>query len=207
MDAIFLCDQLLQRCFAMQSARRNRWTKASWRVFGRHSVLVADIQQAGTLDVVLAELESSMTSLSDAETPFLIDDFCLVLAKSWVSLSYEVLRTFKQRLESSSDLGSRWTEGLQSAFSSLERVRIAELKHEIAKDKKLKSRIEMFVPGDEKATTREYIHEHTVLKTPLLWRPVDGSFVWHIFNVKTGQSEDLARRDMSEHLLLELEKF
>jgi len=76
------------------------------------------------------------------------------------------------------------------AFSNLERVRVGELKREIAKGAKLKSRIEIAVPGDEQASRTEYVHGQTVLNSPIYWRP-DGSVVWLTFNAQLEQSEGL----------------
>lgn len=169
-----------------------------------------DIQQIGRLDCVVVELEGDIARLvraSQSHQPILLaPEFCIVLAKSWLSLTYEVFRTIQQRLRSNSELRAHWNGGIDQAFSNLERVRVAELKREIAKGNKLKGRVELVVPGDEQATAKDYLHGQTVLNSLLALRPTDGSIVWHAFNPDLGQSEELYRRDMSEHLLCELER-
>ena len=179
------------------------------RIVPEASILVADLQEIGRLDCIVTKLEDDIARLLTAtqpQAPTLAFDFCIVLAKAWLSLTYEVLRTIRQRLLQKSDLTARWSAGIDQAFSNLERARVTVLKREIAKGSKLASPVELFVPADEHATTRVYVHGQTVLNPLLALRPTDGSIVWRAFNPELGRSEELYRRDMSEHLLCELEK-
>jgi hypothetical protein len=207
-----LCALLLGQALSINAERAKRWQDASWRVariLSEHPILGVDLQQIGRLDCVVGQLESEsarLLSSDEAQHPTLVTDFALVLAKSWLSLAYEVLRCIQQRLVSRSDLRAHWTAGIADAFSKIERVRMAELKREIAKGSKLKGQVELFVPGNEHATAVEYRHGQTVLNSPLELRPTDGSIVWHAFSEQLRRSEKLYRRDMSEHLLSELER-
>jgi hypothetical protein len=210
--AIQLCELLLTQSLSINAECAERWTNSSYRVahiLPEHSALVIDLQQIGRLDCVVRELEGGVARiLTSSQPPALMfaPDFCTVLAKAWLSLTYEVLRTIKQRLWAKSELRGRWTGGIAQAYSNLERVRMEEIKREIAQGSKLKQRVELFVPGGEHSTTKEYVHGQTVVHSPLALRPTDGSVVWHAFNRDLGRSEELYRRDMSEHLLCELEK-
>lgn len=212
MTAIQLCELLLEQSLSTNAARFERWSNSSHRMAGivpEASVLVADLQQIGKLDCVVTKLEDDIARVLTATQPkasTLAFDFCIILAKAWLSLTYEVLRTIRQRLQQNSDLTERWSAGIDQAFSNLERVRVAELKREIAKGSKLAGPVELFVPGKEHATAEQYFHGQTVVNSPLALRPTDGSIVWHAFNRELGRPEELYRRDMSEHLLCELEK-
>lgn len=212
MTALHLCESLLLQSLSTTTERAARWSNASYRVaqvLPEHFILVADIQQVGRLDCVVSALEGDIARLllaSAPQTPTFSVDFSIVLAKSWLSLTYEVVRTIKQRILSKSELRARWGAGLNQAFLNLERVRMAELKREIAKGSKLKGRVEMFVQGHEQATTKEYLHGQSVVNSPIALRPTDGSIVWVASNPELGSSEELYRRDMSEHLIRELEK-
>jgi hypothetical protein len=101
-------------------------------------------------------------------------------------------------------LAARWTGELDAAFSTLERVRVSELKREIAQGRKLKTKVVMAVPGHERATEKEYVHEQTVLNAPIALRPTDGSIVWHPFNAAVGRSDEVYRRELSDRLLVSL---
>jgi len=103
MNAIELCELLLRSSLSSQAARHSRWITVSHRLgeIPGHSALAYDLQQAGMLDCVVSELESCLAQRLNSEQPnvlILAPECCAVLGKSWLSLTFEVLRTFKQRL-------------------------------------------------------------------------------------------------------------
>jgi hypothetical protein len=210
-----ICEAFLGQCMASQSQRMKRWVNASFRVFRlspEYGIFTFDIQQIGRLDCIIIELENAQTDIilrESPQVPLYVTDFYMVLGKSWASLTYETLRSIRQRLLSKSDMRAHWNHGIDGAFSNLERVRVAELKREIAGGGKLKSTgqaVETYVPGEIATTREEYIHGQTVLNSLIAIRPTDGSLVWHAFNVALGKAEAVCRRDLSECVLLELEK-
>lgn len=167
-----------------------------------------DIVQVGRIDCVVAELEAGLAAYLQKPSPLgpdLSADFTLALAKAWLSLSYECMRVIKQRLLSDPDATrrARWTPELTEVYSEIERVRISELKREIAKGGKL-GRIEMTVGGCEVPSPVPYLHGKTVLHTPLAIRPTDGSIVWQAFSPEIGTSQEYYRRDMSDRVLVAL---
>lgn len=210
MTALQTCESLLTKC--LNRDRLKLWTDASHRIakiLPEHSILLVDIQRIGRLDCVICKLERDIVEvLSDGQSnhPLFSFDFCVVLATAWLSLTYETLRIIKQRLLSKPDQRMYWTHRIEHIFADFERVRVSELKREIAKGSKLQHEIQLVVPGDEQATAKSYQHGQTVLNSALALRPMDGSVVWHAFSPDLRHSEELYRRDLSDHLLDELLK-
>ena len=214
-DGFTTCEAFLGQCMASQSQRMKRWVNASFRVSRlspEYGIFTFDIQQIGRLDCIITELENAQADVilkEPPQIPLLMTDFYMILWRSWVSLTYETMRSIKQRLLSKSEMRSHWNDGIDVAFSNIERVRVAELKREIAGGGKLKSTgqaVETYVPNEMETTRKEYVHGQTVLNSLIAIRPTDGSLVWHTFNVALGQAEEVSRRDVSERVLIELEK-
>ena len=210
MNVLQLADMLLTQSCSSNAERCAGWIKASFKVTGllpEHVVLSYDVQQIGRLDCILVALEGDLVLLLSVDQPnhtIFGFDFYTILARAWLSLTYEALRTIKQRLLSNSHLSAHWSSEIQHTFSKIERVRMAEIKREIARGSKLNERVAMFVPGDEEATKKDYVHGQTILNTPMAFRPIDGSIVWNVFNPDLGRTEEICRRDISECLLCDL---
>lgn len=212
MRGLRLCEELLAQVLTQQAERHDRWSMASHKVGGllKAPGVMIDIIQVGRLDCVVSDLESALPTLLKVPSPLgpgLSTDFTLALAKAWLSLAYECMRVIKQRLLSDPDATRRafWTQELSSSFAELERVRMEQLKREIAGGGKL-GRIEMFLEGEDERPPLPYLHGRTVLHNPLAIRPSDGSIVWQVFSRETGESEELYRRDMSDRLLAALNR-
>jgi hypothetical protein len=166
-----------------------------------------ETQRIGQLDILIrrAEDELALAYKRDCLSALPIFGTNLVhsLSNSWISLSYELFRSVRQRAEKDTTK-SAISEIFGSFFSELEIVRVQELKAEIAGfgSAKKAGLIVQMIPAED-STNKIGIYEHgkTKLNSSPVIRPSDGSTGWSVFDVKKRAQVTIFRRDLSDKII------
>lgn len=216
MDAMIICEQLLANCLRPQFDRQKRWLSVSMRIGGLapdYYSFANDIEQSGKLDCIVKTLElthAERLRMQNADGILLSPDFLSILSKSWLALTYETLRSIRQRVNYKPNRQTEWANTMATAYKKIERVRVNEFKREFAKGAKLKKtgkKVELYSPYDDLRNIEEYEHGKSVLTSNLYTRSDDGSHSWFVFNNESMEMEQIYRQDMSDEILSSLEVF
>ena len=188
------------------------WIDLSHKLGGclPRSLLVGQIQDIGSIDVLLRCLEDETSSAGKAgpnqpDLPFGFADFGLhyqsMLSRLWVSDAYEAARLLKAR---------RLVMGNASLVEleyDLKLVRITLDKHEIANEPKMKPRNEPLVMQELNSSgvaTGTYLYQRDDnMRAHIMTSGVSerGSMMWEGLDAETRGSKFIERRDLADRFL------
>jgi hypothetical protein len=180
---------------------RSNWNKLSFQLGSLlpDSMLRWSIQSMGTLDLAVRALEDEALPVDETgnDLEFSSMDLHVVLSEMWVGGVYEVTRLLKDR-------GLVEGDAFFKLAHDFELVRVPIEKHELPKERKLKSPIALSRQPPNNDGKDVYIYDRLdpkrahIIPKALSER---GSLMWHVFDHLADKSWWLERRPLSERLL------
>ena len=177
------------------------WVNISLRVGGLllKSRLVASVQRAGELDMVLRCMEDDFSPSQEGagEVDLFSFHYQLMLSQLWVGEVYEIFRLLIERkLVLDSDVSA--------IAHDLRLLRIPLEKHEIAADKKLTGPLLMqrHPPTNDETAIYQYSKSDAqrahIMPSEISSR---GSVMWQVLDLQSDSSRWLERRTLSERIV------
>ena len=192
--------------------RHKEWISVSFRVnflTPGDAIVSCDLQSIGQIDCLLCSLEYENLYVDDEQKAESIYSFQFysLLSTCWLSLTYERLRLIRQRVWYNEALKNKWCEsGLDDVFHLFERVRMPEIKREIAKGDKIRKAGKALMLGGEGLEPIEYEHRKSILNLQKGLSHIDGSTVWNALDVENQDNKWSSRRELGNALLSALKK-
>ncbi|MFP3479732.1 MULTISPECIES: hypothetical protein [Burkholderia] len=184
------------------SELRARWIEVSFAIGGLlpESLLTVSVQRSGDLDVLVRALEDERASPHwDARADLSGDAISrlVMLSELWVGSAYEIVRLLEERKLVPASVDFR------KLHDELRAIRVPVMKHEIARDKKLKAPLEFQrVPsrvGDEPYIyAKDDATRSLILPTGISER---GAVMWHTIDGIDLSELWLERRRLSDAFL------
>lgn len=175
------------------------WITVSMRIGGKlpNSILMASVQRAGQLDVLLRSMEDEF-SIKDESKPDFSFQYQMLFSELWIGQVYEICRLLKDRKCEPSD------PDFNDLSHGLRLLRVTMDKHEIANERKLSAPLMMQKqpPNNDASDFYEYSKDDPtrghIMPTGVSER---GSSMWQVIDVVSNQSYWLERRNISERFL------
>lgn len=205
-------NDLLQAALRMSAENhsdvRKRWVDLTHRLGAQVGVAhLATLASNGRFDMMLRQLEAE--ALEDIQNPPAREndftfDFMLALSESWVLRSYEVIRS---ACEQAQNTGEAIPDKFKVLKDRLALVRIPIAKAEIGGadryrkiNKKLPD-LALFPVGDGPDNgAKDYAHDGSYV-IPRGICIETGAIVWYPIDLKSQQTVDVCRRDLSDEFL------
>jgi hypothetical protein len=177
------------------------WIAISGRLGGLlpDSLLIASVQRAGDLDMVVRAMEDERQSAAHEfnDDECFAADYQKALSELWIGQVYEILRLLKARKLASGDAFHRLAHDFRL-------LRIPLEKHEIVEDPKLTAPLPMqaYPVDDSNPGLRVYNKDDPqrgyVMPSGLSNR---GSVIWLVLDHRAHQQFWLERRELSERMI------
>jgi hypothetical protein len=200
MSAAAFLNQAFSEAAKKHHVIHEKWIGISIRVGGRlpASLLMANIQRYGRLDLLLREIEGQAHASLSQDDMFTAE-YLSMFSEMWVGGIYEIFRLLRQRkLADDSDL-------FVQILKSLELLRIPLEKHEIAKDQKLSEPLvlQRHPPNDNASDSYEYspLDNTRAHIMPSAISSITGSMMWHALDLQTKAAYWIERRWLSDKTL------
>jgi hypothetical protein len=179
-----------------------QWTKISFSVGSRlpNSLLSASIQREGEVDVLIRcmEDESAERLAGNKDDSSFVLHYQNILSIYWIGGMYEIFRLLRERHLNDND------DAFQSILSDLESLRITLEKHEIAKDRKIESPLQMIKYPQKGDASDLYTYDPSdktrahIMRSGISQR---GSIMWEVYDVKDQAERWIERRAISDQIL------
>lgn len=178
------------------------WIQASFRIGGLipASLLMASVQQSGSLDLALRAMEDEHTPPDQKPDglPMLAIHYQKMLSELWVGSLYEVTRLLIERKLNPD------TDSFRALAHDLRLLRIPLEKHEITSQGQLLQPVQMrrYPPNND--ATDVYVYDKTdpkrahIMPTGVSSR---GSMMWQVLDVSANKERWTERRDLSDRFL------
>jgi hypothetical protein len=177
------------------------WIKISHRLGSLlpDSLLVVSAQRAGDLDLIVRSLEEdTATQKKDPDESDLIEtNIKMMYSEIWVGAIYDIVRLMKDR-DSSPE------PNLVTLYRQLNLVRVPLVKHEIAKERKLKVPLLLKKLPSTDSSSDYYNYSKTDLQRAHIMQvgiSERGSVVWRTLDVETNEEFWIERRALSDSFL------
>lgn len=197
--------QLLSSAFSMaymqQSSLHKLWTDISFKIGGRlpNSLVAMSVQRIGELDLVLRCMENEFNSSEEKPNDSQLLTFHLQksLSELWVGSIYEVVRLVQDRKIISSD-------ALAVLYNDLTLLRVPLMKHEIARERKMKEPLVLQKLPLNNGEPDLYIYSHVDRDRGHIMPcgvSVHGSTTWLVIDIKTQEEYWLERVALSDRFI------
>lgn len=209
----FVLHELFEAAYGFSSLNyvelNKLWIAASFnsQVSSNFPKYFHETQRIGQLDILIRRAEDEVAlahkSEQTSDLPIFGMNLLQSLSSSWISLSYELFRSVRQRADKST-AGSGRSQIFASFFSELEMVRVQEFKAEIAgfgSARKAGLIVQMIPAEDSADKIGIYEHGKTKLNSSPEIRTTDGSTGWRVFDVKKRAQVTIFRRDLSDRAI------
>jgi hypothetical protein len=164
-----------------------KWVNISARVGSRlpASLLMANIQRHGRLDLLLRQIEDEVhTGLSQED--IFAADYLSMLSEVWIGGTYEVFRLLRQRKLADD------TKLFRQILKLLELLRMPMEKHEIAKDNKLSEPLilQRQPANEDTSDSYEYLRTDDTRAhiMPASISTVNGSMMWQAIDLQNNSA-------------------
>jgi hypothetical protein len=176
------------------------WISISIRAGGLlpNSLLMASVQRTAELDMVLRCMEDDFSPEGAGGVDLFSFNYQKMLSELWVGAVYEIFRLLRARKLILDN------PAFDTLAHDLELLRISLEKHEIPADKKLTEPLLMqrSPPNNDKTDIYQYSKSDPQRAYTMPSRISGrGSVMWHVFDVKSGISDWLERRALSERIV------
>ena len=185
---------------ARHTELQETWIRISHRVGSRlkNSLLSTSIQREGDVDILLRSMEDEASQNSSTKFDGGLFGYQRMMSEYWIGGVYETFRLLRQR--GLADTSAAFDEIL----NDLELLRMPLEKHEIAKDSKLKSSLEMVRIPPKNDPSDTYIYDPRDNQRSHIMpygKSPQGSLVWHVTDVRSGADRWIERRDLSDRII------
>lgn len=185
-----------------QQTLNNAWVQISHRVGGRlpTSLLSVAIQRDGDLDLLLRAMEDEQADRmqSELDSGMFECHYQHMMSVYWVGGIYETLAVLRRRNIAGTN------PVFQEMLGDAEMVRVTLEKHEIAKDRTLKTPLPMSRAPANNDATDQYIYDpKDPLRSHIMPSGVSarGSIMWSVLDLKNNTMKWIERRTLSDKLL------
>jgi hypothetical protein len=174
------------------------WVSCSFGFARLNKHIYADVQQLGSIDLLLRQLEDEFgPRIAASSLDFVLaDQLRVALSVNWIIGAYEVIR-----MAFLTDDG-RKDDKLKSLYVKFELIRVPLAKRQIALDSKVSAKLTLLRVGDTIDKSVLYSKDSRIDYAPI-WEvdTSNGSLCWVVIDAKTSGMVRVSRRDLSDECL------